>query len=130
MRTEIVEYIQGLNLGSFIVTNELPWDENGVPLYIKNPKKIYVTRDVVENEDIVQALDGFTLNRETTTVSLIFSSDAKTTNPGYDDVITELRTAKDITTISGIQSRTLAISTEFEGDLQITTIDITFTKLQ
>jgi len=130
MRTEIVEYVQGLNLGSFIVTNELPWDENGVPLYLKNPKKVYVTRETVDSEDIVQALDGFTLNRETTSVSLIFSSDAKTTNPGYEDAITELKTAKDITTISGIQSRTVAISTEFEGDLQVTTIDITFTSLQ
>jgi len=130
MRQEILEYVQGLNLGEFIVTTELPWNENGVPLYLKNPKKVYVSRDDVDSDDIIQTLSGLTLNIETTTVSLIFSSDAKTTNPGYEGAVTQLRTAKNITTIGGVLTRTLAISTEFEGDLQVTTMDITFTKLQ
>lgn len=130
MRQEVLDYIQGRNLGSFIATSELPWDENGVPLYIKNPKKIYVGREDTSTDVFLQALNGLNINTETTTVSMIFSTDAKTVNPGYDDLITELKSAKNLTTVNGIFSRNVAVSTEFEGDLQVTTIDLTFTKLQ
>ena len=47
MRTEIIDYLGTLNLGTYKVASELPFDDNGQPLYIKNVKRIYVDTDEI-----------------------------------------------------------------------------------
>ena len=42
MRTEVLDYINSLALGGFLLTQELPWEADGTALYVKNLKKIYV----------------------------------------------------------------------------------------
>jgi hypothetical protein len=76
MRTEIIDYVQGLNLGTFTVSTELPYTESGQAMYVKNPKRIYVDEEQITSEPIIQALDGLTVIDEETSVTIFFSVDS------------------------------------------------------
>lgn len=129
MRTEILEYCQGLNLGTVTVSTELPWVDNTVPLYLKNLKKVYIDTDNVEIEPFIQALNGLNITNEITSVKLYFACDAKVLLPNYDDIVTELKSVKNITTITGVQRRECVVSTSTETDVLVTELEYRFTKL-
>jgi hypothetical protein len=129
MRTEIIDYVQGLNLGTFTVSTELPYTESGQAMYVKNPKKIYVDEEQITSEPIIQALDGLTVMDEETSVTIFFSVDSKLLPVNYDTVLTALRGAKDITTIDGVIRRELDVSTGYDGDLLVTELEIRFNKI-
>lgn len=129
MRTEILEYAQGLNLGTVTVSTELPWVDNDVPLYLKNLKRIYVNTDDVEVDPFIQTLDGVNISNEVTSVRLYFACDAKILLSNYDDIITELKAARNLTTITAVQRRECLVSTSVENDVLITELEYRFTKL-
>jgi hypothetical protein len=129
MRTEIIDYVQGLNLGTFTVSTELPYTESGQAMYVKNPKKIYVDEEQIISAPILQALDGLTVIDEETSVTIFFSVDSKLLPVNYDTVLTALKGAKDITTIDGVIRRELDVSTGYDGDLLVTELEIRFNKI-
>ena len=129
MRTEIVNYLKGLKFTGFTVSDELPWDASTQPLYIKNPKKIYVDNDQKSVETIIQALNGLNIRNETTTVSVYLTTDAKQKPSNYDAVITAIVAGKDSADIDGKMSRECDVNTDFTGDLMTTTLEFRFTKL-
>lgn len=129
MRSEILSYVQALNLGTITVSSELPWTDNNVPLYLKNLKKVYVDIDNVEIEPFIQALNGLNISNEVTSVNLYFACDAKVLLPNYSEIISELKTVKDISTITGVQRRECEISTAVNNDVLITEIQYRFIKL-
>jgi len=129
MRTEILDYISTLNLGSLIVSQELPWEESGQALFLKNLKKIYVDATQYQNETLITALNGLNINNETSIVRILFACDAKQTPANYDTLVTDLKSAKDITTIEGVRSRQCDVSTDIENDSLVTTLEIRFTKI-
>lgn len=129
MRQEVIDYIQTLTLGSFIASTDVPWDENGTPMYVKNLKKIYVSNTEYENTPIVQTLGGININNELMTTTIYFANDAKTLPANYADVVTDLKTTKDIDTIEGIHTREVNVGVSYEGDVMITEIEIRFGKL-
>ena len=129
MRTEILDYINTLNLGSFLISQELPWEESGTALYLKNLKKIYVDAPQYQNETLIAALNGLNINNETSVVRILFACDAKQTPANYDTLVTDLKSAKDITTIEGVRSRQCDVSTDIENDALVTTLEIRFTKI-
>lgn len=129
MRTEILAYVQGLNLGTFTVSTELPYTESGQALYVKNPKRIYVDEEQIVSEPLIQALDGVIVVNQESTVTIFFSVDSKLVPANYEAVVTALKGAKDITTISGIFRRELDVSTGYEGDLLITELAIRLNKI-
>ena len=129
MRTEILAYVQGLNLGTFTVSTELPYTESGQALYVKNPKRIYVDEEQIVSEPLIQALDGVIVVNQESTVTIFFSVDSKLVPANYEAVVTALKGAKDITTISGVFRRELDVSTGYEGDLLITELAIRLNKI-
>jgi hypothetical protein len=129
MRQEVLDYINTLSLGGFLLTSEYPWDDNGTALYIKNPKKIYVDNPQTSAEPFIQTLGSTTFNNETTSISVYFSTDAKQISPQYDTLVSDLKTGKDITTIDGLNRRECDVTTSFENDLLITELEYRFTKL-
>jgi len=129
MRSQILTYIQGLSLGTFTVSTDQPYDVSGNALYLSNPKKIYVDSEQVTTEPLVQALDGPVIDSETTSVSIYFSADAKQLPANYDTLVSDLRKAKNITTVAGIHRRELDSTTEYEGDLIINSMEIRFNKV-
>jgi hypothetical protein len=129
MRTEIIDYVQGLNLGTFTVSTELPYTESGLAMYVKNPKRIYVDEEQITSEPILQALDGLTVMDEEASVTIFFSVDSKLLPANYEAVLTALKGAKDITTVSGVIRRELDVSTGYDGDLLVTELEIRFNKI-
>lgn len=126
MRQEVLDYINGLSLGSFTTTSDLPYDASGNPLYLTNVKKIYVDSEQVSTEPLVTALDGPVIDNEVTSVTIYFSADAKQLPANYDTLVTDLKNAKNITTVSGVHRRELDLSSEFQGDLIVKTLEIRF----
>ena len=129
MRQEILNYVYGLSLGTFSVSSELPYDQSGTALYLSNPKKIYVGNEQTSTEPLVSALDGPVIDNEVTTVSIYFSADAKQLPANYDTLVTNLKAAKNITTVTGIHRRELDAVTEFQGDLIVNSMEIRFNKV-
>lgn len=129
MRQELVDYIGTQNLGGFILSQELPYSSSGVPLYVKNPKRIYVDRTEYSNEPLITTLNGVQVDSEIASVRVYFASDAKQLPPNYDQVITALRAGKDTTTITGVSRRDCVISTTFEEDLLVTELEFRFTTI-
>lgn len=128
MRAEVLDYIGGLNLGGFVLSQEVPWEESGVPLYLKNLKKIYVDLVTYDTEPLIRTFSSY-INNETSTVRIYFSCDAKQLPANYDDVVSDLKTVKDLTALEGFQSRLATVSTDIADDVLSTTVEVTFTKI-
>ena len=129
MREDILTYIKTLSLGTFTISDDLPREEGGVMLYIKNPKRIYVDRPQYNEEPLIQTLNGFDIHSEATTVSIYFTADAKTLPANYGALVENLRLGKNVNTTEGYNNRVVNVATEYLNDLLITQIDYTFSKL-
>lgn len=130
MRTEVIDYLVSAPLHSYNFSRELPFEEGGTPLYLKNPKTIYV--DTV-NKDVRQlfaTLQGDSIHLETQTVTVYFSNDAKNTPANYDDLVEYLVKGKDIEPTQGFNDRSVDISTTVDGDLTVTTVEYQYTKIR
>lgn len=129
MRTEVLDYLKTQNLGSLGVTNDLPFDDSGVPLYTKNVKRVYVDAEQVATDPIIQTLGGVNIYNEGTSVAIYFAVDAKTLITNYNTVVNTIKTVKDNVSIDGVHSRLADVATEYVNDLLITQITITLTKI-
>jgi hypothetical protein len=129
MREDILSYIKTLSLGSFTVSDELPRDDSGMALYLKNPKKLYVDLGQVEATPLIQTLSGFDVHTESTTVSVYFTADAKTLPANYSSLTQSLRLGKDIEQAKGFNNRSVDVQTEYDADMLVTRIDYTFSKI-
>ena len=129
MRTEILDYINTLSLGGFLLSQEIPFEENGDPLYLKNLKKIYVGITEYSTEPLITTLSSENINSETTTIRIFFAADAKSLPTNYDTLVEDLRAAKDIDTIDGIYRREVSVETTFEADALVTQLELRFTNI-
>lgn len=130
MRTELLEYIQRLALGNYKLSKELPFTAGGDNLYLKNPRTVYVDNPQIALSPIVQALDGFSLYSETTTVSVYFTSDAKQLVQNYDSLVEQLINGKAINPERGFNSRDVSLNSEYVNDLLVTQLDYNFIKIR
>jgi hypothetical protein len=122
MRNEVLDYIKGLNLGSYTVSEEIPRVESGIPLYLRNPKKIYIDSANYDEQPLIQTFSGFDLHSYTTLLTVIFSNDAK--------LVGQLISAKDLVSSEGFNSREATVTTNIESDLLVTQIEYSYTKLR
>ena len=129
MRTEIVNYIKGLNLGRFSLSEEYPRNESNQPLYTKNQRTLYVDAEAYTEEPLIQTLDSLKIHARTNSVTVYFSVDGKRVPNNYDDLVTLLRAGKDLGDTLGFQTSSVAVSTEYDQDLLITEIEYNFTNV-
>jgi|TARA_B110000977_G_scaffold143597_1_gene182340 hypothetical protein len=129
MRSETLTYLKTQNLGSLSISNDLPFDDSGSPLYLKNVKKVYVDSDQVSSDPIIQTLGGVNISNEATSVSVYFTVDAKTLITNYDTIVSTIKGVKDNVNIDGVHTRSSEISTEYVDDLLVTSVIITLTKI-
>lgn len=129
MRQDVIDYLQGLNLGSFTVAQELPWSETGQNLYLKNLKKIYIDVDEFESTPVITTFSGLNIANETTRVRVYFANDAKQLTSNYDEVVSFIKAAKDINAASGYSRREADVNTSYEADRLVTEIEIRYIKL-
>lgn len=129
MRQEIIDYINTLALGGFLLTTEYPFEESGTPLYLKNLKKIYVGVKERSDEPLIAALNGLTINTDLSIIRIYFSCDAKQLPSNYEALVDDLVLAKDITSIDGIYRRQSVVTTNIQSDILVTEIEVRFTKI-
>ena len=127
MRSLLVDYFNSLNLGTFLLSQELPWVESGTALYLKNPKRIYVDVTQYTSEPLTVALNGQHINQEVATVRVYFSADAKQLPADYEQVVIDLKSGRNIQ-IDGVFRRECEVSTNYENDMLVTTLEFRFTK--
>lgn len=129
MRTEILDYINTLSLGGFLLSQELPFEENGDPLYLKNLKKLYVGIPEYSTEALIRTFSSQDITSETTTIRIFFAADAKSLPTNYEALVTDLKAAKDIDTIANIYRREVSVETTFESDALVTQLELRFTNI-
>ena len=129
MRTEIMDYFTANKVSGYTLTEELPWDNQGNPLYLKNFKRIYVDSDQVAQEPLIDVLNGPGVVNEITTVTAYVTTDAKTQPSNYATMVNTFKNARLDTDITGVTQRATQVSTEFVGDAQVTQFDFSFRQL-
>lgn len=131
MRTAIYDYIVALPnavKGTFTTTEELPWDNNGNPLYLSNLKRIYVDTDQVDQDAQYNTLGYPGTIVESTTVRAYFVCDAKQLPSNYETLVSAIKDARLTTDIDGVTSRRCQVATEYSADKLVTTFEFSFNK--
>jgi len=129
MRTQVVDSIKSLALNGISLSNELPYDESGSAIYIKNPKTLYVDRTQYESVPIIQALNGLNINNTTTTVTVYLAVDAKNPLTQLDSIINSLRGIENTLVLEGTHTRESTVSTDYENDLLIVNVEYRLTRI-
>ena len=99
MRTELLSAITSATstLTQFAVSTELPWAQNGTPLFRKNMKKIYVDRSRQEQSTLIPTLNGGDVYQNDLITEVYVACDAKNSPSQLDNLITNILGAKDST---------------------------------
>ena len=116
MRTELLTYLTAQLTGSIRTSQELPWQEGTNPLYIKNPRRVYLDEPYTEQDTLLPTLGSLQINQRTTIVRWFLSVDAKNRNTDLDSALTILGGAKDITTITGVFTRLYDYTVTIDND--------------
>ena len=101
MRTELLSAVTTAvsTLTQFAVSSELPWEQNGTPLYLKNLKKVYVDREKQEQSTLIPTLDGNDVFQNDLICEVYVACDAKNTPSQLDNLISKILGAKNSTGI-------------------------------
>ena len=96
MRTELLSAITAAvsTLTQFAVSQELPWEQNGTPLFRKNMKKIYVDRDRMEESTIIPTLNGGDVFQNDLITEVYVAVDAKNPPSQLDALISKVLSTK------------------------------------
>lgn len=129
MRQAILDYLNTLSTGGFSVTTDLPWSSGGNPLYLTNPKRIYVDRPQTTHDPLFRTLDGTSINTEVTSISIYFAADAKQLPANYETLVSNIKLARNIAAIEGVSRRESDVTSDFNQDMLVTQIELRFTKL-
>lgn len=128
MRTQILDAISDLSLGTFRVSTELPYDADGAPLYMKNFKTIYVDMPQINQDPVFDILKGDGWVNEDTTVSAYFVTDAKQLPTNYFTLVESIKECRLTTAITGVIQRTCAVTTNYDTTALVTTFVFSFRK--
>lgn len=99
MRTELLAAITAAvsTLTQFAVSQEIPWEESGNPLYLKNKKKIYVDNERREETTLIACLDGQDIYQDDLITEVYVSVDAKNPPSQLNTLISRILGAKSST---------------------------------
>lgn len=101
MRTELLAVLTTALTAQnqFNVSQELPWSQNGQPLYRKNMKYVYVDRDIVEQTTLIPVLSGVDVFQDDYIVNVYLAVDAKNPPSQLDTAISNILAAKNSITL-------------------------------
>jgi hypothetical protein len=116
MRTKLLTYLTTNLTGTIKPSQELPWEEGGNPLYLRNPRRVYLDEPRSEQNELVPTLDGNDINQTITRVRGYLSVDAKNRNADLDSALTTLATARTVTTITNAFRREFDYSSSIQDD--------------
>jgi biopolymer transport protein ExbD len=109
------------------ISQELPFDQSGVPLYNKNMSTIYVDEQEIEVEQLYRTLDQGNVNQTTTTVNAYLSVDAKNEYSDINTVISNLLIARNV--VTNVTESNSDYETEITDDRITYTFEYNFTTI-
>ena len=102
------------------VSQELPFESGGSPLYEKNMGTIYVDEQQISVDELYSTLDQGVVNQTTTTVNAYLSVDAKNEFNDIDTVVANLLIARNA--VAG----TITSTSDYETGISDDVITYTF----
>jgi hypothetical protein len=129
MRSVVYNYIKALGLKSVVLSSELPYQTNGTDLYLKNKKTIYVDVAQINQDAVTDTFNGKGAVNEVTTVSVYFVNDAKKVLPDYDNIVTQLKGARNATGTEEYIQKLCQVSVSYDEDAMVTELGFSFRKL-
>lgn len=114
MRSGIISRLQSQLTSGITCTSELPWSQNGQPLYLKNFKKVYVDMPRQEQTTLIPTINGNEVFQNDQICSAYLAVDAKNQPSGLDTAISKILEAKAYTGVVNFGS---------ESDYTVETIE-------
>tara|TARA_R100001086_G_scaffold96385_2_gene47924 strand:+ start:52 stop:447 length:396 start_codon:yes stop_codon:yes gene_type:complete len=102
------------------VSQELPFESGGSPLYEKNKGTIYVDEQELNVEQLYRTLDQANINQTTTTITAYLSTDAKNEFSDIDTVVANLLIARNAI------ANTIESNSDYETEITDDVITYTF----
>ena len=112
---------------SVSVSQELPFDSAGVPLYEKNMKKLYIGEDNTAREPLIPVLDFNPVENVVTIVTAFLTIDAKNPLTDIDTITAAVINSKN--SISNQITRNCAMDTDFTDDRLTYQFEFEFTTI-
>jgi biopolymer transport protein ExbD len=106
------------------ISQELPFDQSGVPLYNKNMGTIYVDEQDIVVEQLYRTLDQGNVNQTTTTVNAYLSVDAKNEYSDINTVVANLLIARNV--VTNVTESNSDYETEITDDVITYTFEYNF----
>ena len=94
MRSALLTYLTANLTNSISVSQELPFEQGGNPLYLKNMRKVYIDEPFIEQDQLVPVLNAVDINQNITRIRGYLAVDAKNRNVDLDSAITTLANAR------------------------------------
>lgn len=94
MRATLLSYLTTNLTGAIKTSQELPFEEGGNPLYLKNMKRVYLDEPYTETGLLIGTLGDCTIDQTITRVRGFLAVDAKNRNADLDSALSTLAQAK------------------------------------
>lgn len=117
MRTEILAYLTANLTGSIKTSQELPFDQGGQPLYLKNMRKVYVDESYSVQSELIPLLDDNDINQNIIYVRAYLATDAKNRNSDLDSALGVIAQAKSTSSITNSFRKEFDYTTTIDNDV-------------
>lgn len=129
MRDEFIELLKKLDIVSYKVSEELPFSNSGIPMYLKNVKYIYVDNKTNTTETLIPIMSGLNIEVDIDTIRIYLSNDAKKLPTDYPNIQSLIRNLKESIT-GNYYKRECVIETNYENDISVTTFEFKLYKIK
>ena len=116
MRAQLLTYLTTNLTGTIKTSQELPFEESGAALYIKNMRRVYLDEPTVEQDELMPTLDDTAINKNITTVRGYLTVDAKNRNADLTTAINTLASARSVATITNAFRKEFDYTTSIDAD--------------
>ena len=94
MRTALLTYLTANLTSTISVSQELPFEQGGNPLYLKNMRKVYLDEPFTEQDQLIPVLSGVDINQNITRIRGYLAVDAKNRNTDLNTALATLANAR------------------------------------
>ena len=131
MRDLMLSYLtaNSKHLGTFKLSEQLPWSDSNEPRYLNNKKHIYIDTPNSTQDPMFDALDHAGTVEEVIKVSVYFANDAKKLPAEYESVAALIKSIRTMIGTEGYYARTVNVTNSYVSDTLITHAEFTFKQL-
>ena len=120
--TQITTNLSGQS--NISISEELPFESGGTPLFEKNPNVVYVDEEELIVEQLYRTLDQGNVNQTITTVNAYLSTDAKNQFNDINTVVANLLIARNV--VTNVTDSNSDYETEITDDVITYTFEYNF----